>query len=165
MDRRKLLLIDTGPLRELITFMAVFGLGFQSLQNEIEFLFENLLFERFGHYIGSFQQKSTTSSVIVELYHWIRETNRSGRKQIWSLVYDEFARMGMEERSVKLLDMPMDMVARCGPADISLLTLAHQQVDSDPVVLTMDRELRSECLNAKIRVVHIHDILGRPNII
>ena len=163
MDRRKLLLIDTGPLRELITFQAVFHLGFQQLRNELRFVSVKLAYEAFSHYIGTFQTKSTTASVVAELHSWVRETAPPGRKDIWSLIYDEFRGMGMEEHLVKLLDMPVDLVARCGPTDVSLLKLAQRQIDSDPVILTIDRELRSECLNAKIRAVQIHEIVGRPD--
>jgi len=164
MDRRKLLLVDTGPLRELITFSAVFDLGFQSLRNQLHFISEKYSYEMFGHYIGSFQRKSTTAAVVVELDRWIRETHPAGREQIWALVYEEFDRMGMDEQMVRLLDMPLNLVARCGPADTSLLTLARQQADSDPVVLTIDRELWSECLNAQIRTKRINEILGRQDV-
>jgi hypothetical protein len=164
MDGKKLLLIDTGPLRELINFQVVFTLGFDALRRHLQIVTERLPYERLGQYIGSFQNKSTTPSVILELDHWVRKTDRSGRKQIWSLIYSEFQRMGMAEQTVKLLDMPVDLVARCGPTDVGLLTLAQQQFASNPVVLTIDRELRTECFNANIRVVQMHDVIGRPDV-
>jgi len=101
---------------------------------------------------------------VVELDRWIRETHPARREQIWALVYEEFDRMGMDEQMVRLLEMPLNLVARYGPADISLLTLARQQADSDPVVLTIDRELWSECLNAQIRTKRINEILGRQDV-
>jgi hypothetical protein len=164
MNRRKLLLIDTGPLRELITFRAVFNLGFERLRKDLLFVSDVLSYETFGQYIGSFQTKSTTASVIVELDRWIRKTHSAGREQIWSLIYDEFRGMRMEEQIVKLLDMPMELVTRCGPTDVSLLTLALQQFDSEPVVLTIDRELVSECSNARIHTIQIQEIIGRPDV-
>jgi rRNA-processing protein FCF1 len=145
----------------LINFQAVFTLGFKSLREQLRFVSEKLPYEELGRYIGSFQNKSTTSSVILELDHWVRKTDRSGRMRIWSLIYEEFQRMGMAEQTVKLLDMPLDLVARCGPTDVGLLTLAQQQSVLDPVVLTIDQELRSECLRAEIRAVDIHEIIGR----
>jgi hypothetical protein len=160
MDSKKLLLIDTGPIRELIAYKAVFTLRFQQLRSDLKFVSEKVSYARFGKYVASFQKKGTTASVVAELNRWVRKTDPSGRKRIWSLIYDEFRDMGMEEQLVKLLDMPLDLVARCGPTDVSLLKLAQQQIDSDPVVLTIDQGLVSECWRAKIRTMHIQEILA-----
>ena len=80
---------------------------------------------------------------------------------MWSLVYDEFVRMGLDEQSIKLLDMKNDLnlVARCGPADISLLSLAKRHASSDPLLVTIDRELAVECSRSGVRARRVEDIL------
>jgi len=160
MDRRNLLLMDTGPLWELVTYRAVFDLRFQRLRPRLQFVSTQLSYENLGRYIQSFQTKSTSSSVIVELPYRVRGTEPAGQERIWSLIYEEFRGMGMKEQAVSLLDMPIRLVGRYGPTDVSLLSLAQQQIESEPVVLTIDSELRSECLNAGIRAVQIHEITG-----
>ena len=66
--------------------------------------------------------------------------------------------MDMAEEMVKLLDMSQDLVAQYGPTDASLLTLAQKHFDVDPVILTIDHDLCSECWNNKIRAVQIYEI-------
>lgn len=163
MERRNLLLIDNGPLRELIHFQAVFTLNFSNLHKGLSFVSEKLPYDKLSSFIGSFQRKITTPYVILELGHWVRETKHAGRERIWSLVYEELQRMGLAEQMIKLLDMPRELVARYGPTDVSLLRLAQKYVNSDPVVLTIDQELWSECWKANIRAVHIHEII-RPDV-
>jgi hypothetical protein len=154
-----MLILDTGPIRELITFKAVFGLGFMGLKRELHFLLGQTAYETFTRFLLPFRAKATASGVVVELHHWIRNTDRTGQVRMWSLVYDEFLAMGMDEQSVKLLDMPRDLVARCGPADISLLSLAKRHAPSGPLVVTIERELAAECQRAGIRALRVEDIL------
>jgi len=159
MDRRNLLLIDNGPLQELIHFQTVFTLGFYGLHKDLKFISERPPYDKLSNFIGSFQNKSTSSYVLLELGHWVRKTHRAGIKQIWSLIYDELQRMGMAEETVKLLDMPQELVARYGPTDVSLLTIAQQHLDLDPVVLTIDQDLSAECWNRNIRAIQIYQII------
>src|SRR5579862_541991 len=118
-----LLLLDTGPIRELVKYQVVHTLGFEKLRRDLEFFLDSSAFDRFGRFLAPFRQKVTTTSVIVELYHWVRKTDPPGRARIWSLIYDEFTRMGIKEHTVKLLEMRTEIVARCGPTDCSLLHL------------------------------------------
>jgi hypothetical protein len=163
MERKKLILLDTGPLRELITYQAVFRLRFRNLRKELQFIRESIPYEMLAAYLRSFQNVSTTPSVIAELGRWIQKTGASGQERLWSLVYDELRALGLEEQMVKLLDMPRELVARCGPADVSLLTLAREQLASEPVVLTIDWQLYAEGLNAQVRAVQIQEIIGQPS--
>jgi len=59
--------------------------------------------------------------------------------------------MGMNEEVIKLLDMPIDVVAGHGPVDASLLELAKRHLNRNPVILTLDSHLHAECLKAQIR--------------
>jgi len=101
---------------------------------------------------------TTSASVVVELYHWIRETEPHGQSKLWSRVYDEFKNMGMDEEVVKLSDMDPTFVLRFGPVDGSLLELARRHVARKPMILTTDLPLYGECKKAGLSVSHIHEV-------
>ncbi|HEY6348170.1 MAG TPA: hypothetical protein VI636_02050 [Candidatus Angelobacter sp.] len=113
---RRLLVLDTGPVQELVNYQAVHNLGFQGLRTGLKFFRDKEGYVRFARFIAAFHQKTTTTSVIVELHRWIQKTDKAGQPRIWSLVYDEFRGMGMQEEAIKLLEMPkiwlVDMARR-----------------------------------------------------
>ncbi|HWZ43152.1 MAG TPA: hypothetical protein VNW97_06730 [Candidatus Saccharimonadales bacterium] len=155
----QIVVLDTGPIRELITYRAVHDLGFASLRAQLQFFSAPSAYSKFTKFLSSYRRKVTSPSVVVELYHWIRKTDRTGHNRLWSLVHDEFKGMGMEEDLVTLLEMPLDLVARCGPADISLLILAQRHLPSQPMVVTIEAELAAECFRARINAIQIQEIL------
>jgi hypothetical protein len=55
MDGGRLLILDTGPLRELVTFRAVFDLRFEKLRNQLIFLSHPLAYDRFSRFLASFR--------------------------------------------------------------------------------------------------------------
>jgi rRNA-processing protein FCF1 len=155
MMRYQLLLLDTGPIRELVTYRAVHDSRLKHLQGDLSFLWERSEYDRFSLFLSRFPKRATTSSVVAELYRWIRDKPR--RLELWELIYDEFKRMSMQEEVVKLLEMQPELVAQCGPADVSLLSLAQRHAVTNPTVLTKDRELWSACRGAKIDAIHVDD--------
>src|ERR1700691_2685612 len=103
--RRELLILDTGPIRELVLFHAVDQLQFEGLRGNLKWIVEQDAYIRCTQFIGSFHRKTTSASVVAELNCWIRETDRTGRERLWNQVFDEFRGMRMDEEVVKLLEL------------------------------------------------------------
>lgn len=148
--RQDTVIIDTGPIRELITYHAVYGFGFDSLRPELKNIVSAESYESCGRFLTSFRQRITSASVVAELYYWIRDTDRTGQKRLWQRAREEFENMGMEENVVPFLDMDLDLVAKYGPTDVSLIEIARQKLPQKPVILTVDSHLYSECWKAQI---------------
>ncbi len=157
-QRRELLILDTGPIRELVLFHAVDQLGFEGLRNNLVCIVDRASYVRCSKFIGSFRRKSTSASVVAELNYWIRHTDRTGQVKLWDRVYEEFRGMGMDEQVVKLLDMNPGLVAKFGPTDVSLLEIARGNGNLSPLVLTVDRDLHRECLMAGLRARHLKEL-------
>ncbi len=156
---RELLLLDTGPIRELVLFHAVDHFGFERLRPSLRFIQDRDSYQRCGQFIDSFRRKTTSASVVVELYHWIRKTDPGGHERLWDRVYEEFERMGMGEEVVRLLEMDRRLVARLGPVDVSLLELARRYATHKPIVFTVDFSgLYQECRNAGLDVCYIREV-------
>jgi hypothetical protein len=156
--RRELLILDTGPLRELVLYHAVHHLRFESLKSKLRFILNAESYRRCGEFIGSFRRKTNSASVVCEINHWIRATERTGQWKLWNRVYDEFKNMGMDEDVVKLLDMDKSLVARLGPVDVSLLEIAKRHSSLSPIILTIDSELYADCVRAGLHAQHIRDL-------
>ena len=152
MRQRDLLILDTGPIRELILFHAVHDLGFRSLSPQLSPYFDHSAHEHLSHFLGLFRERTTSASVVAELHRWIRDhTDPSGHRQLWERIYHEFRNMGMNEEVIKLLEMPISVVAAHGPIDASLLELAKRHLNRNPVILTLDGYLHAECTKARIK--------------
>lgn len=99
---RPLLILDSGPIRELVLFHAVEQLGFERLRRKLTCIIDHDRYVRCTKFIGSFRRKTTSASVVAELHHWIRDTERTGQEKLWKRTYEEFREMGMDEEVVKL---------------------------------------------------------------
>lgn len=153
-----LLILDTGPIRELVLFHAVDQFRFERLRSELQFIKDPDSYERCTKFIATFRRKATSASVVAELNYWIRQTDRTGQGRLWSRVYEEFRGMGMDEEVVRLIDMELDFVERLGPVDVSLFELARRHVEHNPLVLTIDSRLCDECRQARIAVSLIQEV-------
>jgi hypothetical protein len=142
--------MDTGPLWELVLYRAVNELRFASLERKLTYFTSLEAYENCGDFLSAFGKKTTSASVVAELYGMIRDTEAKGHPQLWTLVYEEFRSMGMGEDVVGLLDMDLRLVARYGPTDVSLLEIARRNLRQSPVVLTLDSGLHGECWTAQI---------------
>jgi hypothetical protein len=149
-ENRRLLILDTGPIRELIAYRAVNELRFFSLDRELANFVSPEAYRNCTAFLSSFRKKVTTASAVAELNFWIRDTGSTGQRELWQLVHEEFSRIGMDEETIRFLDMDLDLVARYGPTDVSLLEIARRNVSQNPVVLTLDTRLYGECLEAQI---------------
>jgi len=156
----RLLILDTGVIRELVLFHAVQEFGFERLRRELRFIKEREFYEKCGRFVALFQRKTTSASVVAELYHWIRQTDPTGQKKIWNRVYEEFRATGMDEEVVRLVDMDINLVAEFGPVDVSLIELARLHFADTPLVLTTDKPLHGKCKQAGLGVSHIQEIAG-----
>lgn len=150
MGRSSILVVDTGPIWELVLYRAVKVLGFASLERNLTHFVSSETYDHCGSFLSSFRKKTTSASVVAQLYSFIRETDRAGQRHIWAQVYEEFERMGMDEDVVKLLDMDADLIAKYGPTDVSLIEIARRNLSQKPVILTLDAPLHSECRKAGI---------------
>jgi hypothetical protein len=106
--------------------------------------------EAYGSFLSSFKRKTTSASVVAELYNFIRGTLPAGQRQLWKQVYEEFENMDMDEDIVKLLGMDADLVTKYGPTDVSLLEIARRNLTQRPVILTLDSLFHAECKKAQI---------------
>lgn len=147
-DRRELLILDTGPIHELLLHHAVFEFGFERLRPSLRYLVNAASYDRCSRFIGSFKRKTTSASVVAELNYWIRDTEERGRAKLWHRAYDEFRAMEMNEEVIRLVAMDIEMVTRFGPVDASLIELARQHQREHPLVLTVDSKLCGQCLKA-----------------
>ncbi len=155
---RKLLILDTGPIRELVLFHAVDEYGFESLRPDLKYILDRDSYIRCTKFIGSFCNKTTSASVVAELNYWIRETERTGKEKLWNRVYEEFRGMRIDEQVVKLLKMDIRQVTTFGPVDVSLLEIARTNRKLSPLVLTVDGPLHRECKLARFRTKHLLEI-------
>lgn len=158
-DRRELLILDTGPIRELILNHAVFHFGFERLRHRLRWLTTPASYARCSEFIASFKLKTTSASVVAELNHWIRETEKHGRARLWRQAYDEFRNMEVNEEVVPLAAMDIEMVTRFGPVDASLIELAKRRQPEYPLVLTIDSELCGQCKRAGFGVRLLQELL------
>jgi hypothetical protein len=153
------LILDTGPIRELVLYHAISEFRFDILRGNLQYIRDDESYKRCTRFLALFSQITTTSAaVVVELYHWIRKTEPNGQSKLWRRVYDEFRNMGMDEEVVKLLDMDPDFVVRFGPVDGSLLRLAQRHAARNPLILTTDYPLYGECKKSVIDVSHINEV-------
>lgn len=146
-----ILILDTGPIWELVLYNAVTQFRFASLRPSLTHFVSIEAYEHCGTFLASFRKRTTSASVVAQLYNFIRHTDKGGQRQLWELVYEEFRRMDMDEHVVKLLDMDLDLIARYGPTDVSLIEIAIRNFRQNPVILTLDSPLHSECGKARIR--------------
>lgn len=156
--RRELLILDTGPIWELVLFHAVDQFGFERLRRELQFIKDQQSYGRCGQFIGSFRRKTTSASVVAELGYQIRRPKLGGQEKLWNRVYEEFQNMGMDEEVIRLVEMSRLLVVRMGPVDVSLLELARRHADELPVVLTVDSALYRECMNAGLCVSLLQEL-------
>ena len=157
-EGRELLILDTGPIRELILCHAVLNFGFEGLRADLTCFKDAEPYDRCSRFIGSFNRRITSASVVSELYYWIRRTETQGQEKLWNRVYDEFHGMKMNEEVIRLVDMDIAMVTRFGPVDVSVLDLAIRHRAELPVVLTLDAELWGQCKKAGVAVRHLREI-------
>jgi len=138
-------ILDTGPIWELVLYNAVKQLGFASLEEDLAYFVNPQAYENCGIFLSTFARKTTSASVVAELYHRIRPTEAKGHPKLWELVYEEFKNMRMDEDVVRLLDMEPNLVAKYGPTDVSLLEIARRNLGRGPVILTVDARFHMEC--------------------
>lgn len=144
-------ILDTGPIWELVLYGAVKQLGFANLKGDLRYFLRPEAYQNCGDFLSTFAGKTTSASVVVELNGWIQRTRpKRGHPGLWELVYEEFRKMGMEEDVVKLLDMELDLVAKFGPTDVSLLEIARRNLTQRPVILTVDGALHAKCKKEQI---------------
>jgi hypothetical protein len=142
--------MDTGPIWELVLYRAVKELGFTSLRRNLTYFVSPEAYENCGSFLSSFKRKTTSASVVAELYNFIRGTLPTGQRQLWKQVYEEFENMDMDEDVVRLLGMDAELVTKYGPTDVSLLEIARRNLTQRPVILTLDNPFHAECKKAQI---------------
>jgi len=156
----QVLIFDTGPLRELVTYSAVHTLPFGGLRSELRHLSTDYSYQRFTEFIDSFQRKTTTPHVVAEICSWIRGIRPRRPSEIWRIVFRDFERMGMDEGLVKLLAMRQELVAEMGAADTGILELALSFAGSKPVVISIDQKLIAECKRARVDAQHLCEVIA-----
>lgn len=162
-SERGALVFDTGPLRELIAYSAVYRLRFQNLKSELAILRNAPTYRKFTDFIGRFPRRTTTPHVITEISLWIRRTEKKGHSALWNLVYTEFKFMRMDEEILKLLDMPQELVSNIGAADASVLQAAAALVKVRPTVISIDSSLIEECRRAGVAAKDLWEVISEAD--
>ncbi len=160
MAESEILLLDTGPLRELILYAAVENLGFASQGRNLQFLQSEGHYKNLATFISNFKERLTTPHVISEISTWIVRTFDSGRSDIWRSVFDEFRRMRMNEETYELLNMPVELVAQIGAADVGLVKIASRLGPRAPTVLSIDSALIAKCKDEGLQAVHLWEVVA-----
>ncbi len=70
--------------------------------------------------------------------------------------------MGMDERLIKLLDMPRDQVAELGAVDTSLLKLGSSFDPGAPLVLSIDGSLIAKCKRSGVAALDLWEVIAGP---
>lgn len=149
----RMVIVDTGVIRELVAFRAVTTFGFERLRHDLTWIPDLDAYERCTAFIAPFRRRVTSTSVCAELNYWIRKTPEPGRADIWTLVYEEFRNLSLEEEAVNLVNMDTHLVSSLGPVDVSLIEIAAHHLDITPTVFTVDaRGLYGECHKRGIAV-------------
>ena len=160
MDEPRILLLDTGPLRELVLYAAIRDLGYAGLRRELRFLYSREQYNNLAAFISQYRRRVTTPHVVSEVSAWIIRTVEMGRSNFWSLVFEKFTKMGMDEETLKLLNMPLDLVASLGATDVSLFKVASGFEPGMSTVLSVDGALISECKNAGLSAHHLYEVIA-----
>lgn len=156
---QQVLILDTGPLWELVLYAAVTRLRFESLRGNLQFYKHQSAYEQASRFIEGFQRRTTTPQVVAEISRHVDRTDEAGRPAIWSLVYEEFRSMGMEESLIRLLEMPTQLVAQLGAPDVSVLQLGQNLSRYEPVVLSIDGGLIAACRSAGVIAKHVWEVV------
>jgi hypothetical protein len=159
-NERRVLIFDTGPLRELILYSAVHNLRFRLLEGELHHLTKRAYHTRLTEFIKGFSHRTTSSQVVSEIGAWINKTKKPGHANIWRIVRDEFVSMGMDETVLKFLEMRLDLIVDKGIADASVLHLGIRYADRRPQVLTIDGDLAAECRRRGINAVSLWEVIA-----
>lgn len=156
----RVLVFDTGPLWELVLYSAVHTLGFESLRSELIHLRADSSYQTLSKFVASFRRKTTTPHVVAEISSKIIRTERKGQSAIWGLVYTEFSSMGMDERMLKLLEMPLDLVADIGAVDASVLKLGLSFGPRKSLIVSTDGPLIAECKRAGMDAQDLWEVIA-----
>jgi hypothetical protein len=154
------LIFDTGPLWELVLYRAVETLGFKNLRTQLGHLQSVSYYENLTQFIGLFNERTTTSQVVAEISAKVMRTEEHGRGDIWGIVYNEFSAMGMDEKILRLLDLPQKLVAHLGAVDVSLLKLGSSYAPGAPLVLSIDSSLIAECNRSGVAAKHMWEAIA-----
>jgi hypothetical protein len=160
MDNPRILLLDTGRLRELILYAAIRDLGYSRLRPKIGYLRSTENYRNLTALISRFRRRVTTPHVVSELSAWVLRTIDTGRPRFWELVFDEFERMDMDEETLNLLKMPLELVASLGATDVSLLKVAGSFAPGNSILLSVDGALIKECKDAGLSALHVWEVIA-----
>lgn len=153
------LILDTGPLWELILYAAVHDLGYARLEPDLQFLRSGEGYRNLTAYLAQFRYRMTTPHVVAEMSARIYREIKNGQEEVWKLVYSEFTKMGMDEKTLRLLLMPEDLVVSMGVVDVSLLKVASSMEPGSSTVLSIDGDLIAECRRASLLAQHLSEII------
>lgn len=159
MIQPRTLLLDTGPLWELILYAAVHDIGFALLDPDLQYLRSAEQYKNLTAFISQFRHRMTTPHVVAEISARIRDFKKGG-ENLWKVVYAEFTKMGMDEGTLKLLSMPEDLVVSMGAVDVSLLKVAANLEPGTFTVLSIDRGLIAECKRARMPAQHLWEVVA-----
>jgi hypothetical protein len=152
------LVLDTGPLWELILYSAVHSRGIESLRPNLQHLQSDSSYQKLSRFIASFPKRTTTAYVIAEISAHIIRTKHMRKPELWGLVYSEFSSMGMGEEILRLLELRQELVAEIGAVDASILSMGKKIGQRESLVLSIDFPLVRECKRAGVEAMHLTEV-------
>ncbi len=156
--RSKTLILDTGPLWELILHRAMEERFHQGLK--VQFLREKIHYDRLATFLDEFSKKMTTPHVVAEISGHIKRGIDRRKEDFWRIVFEEFKGMHMDENLIKLLDMRERVLeVEQDAVDASVLQLGLNLRDENPTVFTVDVPLAGRCKSARLHAIHISEVI------
>jgi hypothetical protein len=156
----KTLIFDTGPLRELFLFQAVHDYKLSRLGNLLKHVKTRIQFRKLTDYIERFNTKTTTPLVVAEISYWIGEAEkRTPPGAVWAIAFEQFLQMHIDERLIKLLEMPRKVVERFGATDARVLQLGLSMLPERPAILTVERPMLGVCQRHQLEAIHIESVI------
>jgi len=158
---QQVLILDTGPLWELILYASIRDLRFGRLRSDLRYLHADTHYDAFTAFIAKFSRRITTPHVVSEIGSKVIKTRPSeGQAPIWGIVHEEFRAMRMDETLFKLLEMPLPLVAKVGATDASIVELGLNYGRTKSLVVSVDSALIAECKRAGLDAKDIWEILA-----
>jgi len=156
----QVLIIDTGPLWELVLYSAVHELGFTRLSSDIVHLRDRDAFQKLTEFIARFRTRTTSPHVVAEISRHLQTTQKKGHLNLWEITCRQFSAMGLDEKLVKLLEMPSELLGQFGAVDTGLLQLGINVISAKPCLLTTDAPLLAEFYRSKLPGIHLQSIIS-----
>jgi hypothetical protein len=164
------LILDTGPLFDLLLFRFWNGQGRPIDENQLECRKQfNVSPEQISRFLGRYQSIIVVPGVFVEVGRLARGIlNRSlgsGKRELvasfWRFALRELQQMSIDEQWIRLLLLDSQLLEDFGPTDATLIRCAQETGEERVSILTHDQPLHGRCRRQQISCILTSEILQR----